>query len=434
MKKVMSLIALLILSTANAETMIYFTGIGCPHCARADPVIFNLFEEYPNLTIIEYEIYQNRINAPILNSYCEKLNLTQCGIPLAIISKNNYLIGDKPITEGIIKALEKDNETNFINLQTINLSNHEGNPKIWFKNGVLFEENNSWIIQWNGDLLEQSIPKEVFNKIKNFNYQTIKPKPMPLSGSSINFEKAAKLSIQSKINKVSDNLTLLKVFSLAIVDSINPCALSVLTFVLITIMTYDSKKKRKILLSGLMFSLSVFIMYLFYGLVLIKFFQLIQGLTAIRLTLYKGLGVIAIILGLLEIKDYFYYKPGGLFTEMPLFMRPIAKKLIKKITSPIGAFLIGLFVTVFLLPCTIGPYIITSGLLSANGIIKSIPYLIFYNLVFVSPMIGITLLIYLGVSKAKEVGSWRKRNVKLLHLIAGIIILILGLMMTISLL
>ena len=66
----------------------------------------------------------------------------------------------------------------------------------------------------------------------------------------------------------------------------------------------------------------------------------------------------------MNIKDYFKYTPGTIGTEMPMFMRPIAKSLIKNITRPRGAFIIGILVTLFLLPCTIGPYIIVGNLLS----------------------------------------------------------------------
>ena len=43
----------------------------------------------------------------------------------------------------------------------------------------------------------------------------------------------------------------------------------------------------------------------------------------------------------------------------------------------------GIFVTVFLLPCTIGPYIIAAGLLSKIGFLSALPWLLYYNLLFV---------------------------------------------------
>jgi cytochrome c biogenesis protein CcdA len=43
--------------------------------------------------------------------------------------------------------------------------------------------------------------------------------------------------------------------------------------------------------------------------------------------------------------------------EVPLAWRPAMHKIIKKATSPIGAFIVGFVVSLFLLPCTSGPYI-----------------------------------------------------------------------------
>jgi cytochrome c biogenesis protein CcdA len=50
-----------------------------------------------------------------------------------------------------------------------------------------------------------------------------------------------------------------------------------------------------------------------------------------------------------------------------------------------------------------------------------------YNLVFVLPLILITFAIYLGFSNVEKAAEWKKKNIKKLHLIAGIIMLILGL-------
>jgi cytochrome c biogenesis protein CcdA len=122
------------------------------------------------------------------------------------------------------------------------------------------------------------------------------------------------------------------------------------------------------------------------------------------------------------------YEPGGITTEMPLRIRPYVKLLIDEITSVKGAFVIGLLVTIFLLPCTIGPYIVASGILAKIGMIKAIPWLIYYNIIFVLPMIIITLMIYFGYSKVEDVSGWKERNIKRLHLISGVLTFAVGVM------
>ena len=223
---------------------------------------------------------------------------------------------------------------------------------------------------------------------------------------------------------------IVEIIGLAIVDAINPCALAVMGIVLMTLLMQDPTKKRKVLMGGLSFTLAVFILYFLYGLIMIRFFSHALPETGVYSSyVFKGFGLFAIILGVLNLKDYFSYHPGGLATEMPLKMRPLMKLLIKRITSVKGAFFVGLFVTLFLLPCTIGPYIIASAELSNLNFLQTIPWLLIYNSIFVLPMIGITFIIYFGLTTIDEVSGWKERNIRRLHLIEGLILTALGILM-----
>ncbi len=219
-----------------------------------------------------------------------------------------------------------------------------------------------------------------------------------------------------------------RITSLALADSVNPCAIAVLTMVLVSILIHNPEKKKRVLYAGLSFIAAIYIGYLFYGAIIIQFFQSFAEFLRINSGyIYKGLSIFAMILGALNVKDYFYYQPGGLATEMPIFMRAHAKFTIKKITSPLGAFVIGFLVTLFLLPCTIGPYIIASGLLSNLGIMGALPWLLYYNLLFVLPMAAIVGVVYFGFSKIEDIDGWKERNIKRLHLIAGSLLFLVGL-------
>ena len=237
-----------------------------------------------------------------------------------------------------------------------------------------------------------------------------------------------------------ENLTWIGTISLAIADSINPCALAVLFMILISIMVYNQGKKSKVLYAGLAFICSVFIMYFFYGAIIITLFtQLNEVLSKASYYIYRIFGLLAILLGFLGIKDYFMYKPGTFGTEMPLMLRPKVKRLISKVTSVKGAFLTGVFVTLFLLPCTIGPYLIFGNIISQNIImtlsekmtiiIYILPYLLVYNIIFVVPMIAVTFLVYFGVTSIQDAQNWKDRNIRIMHLVAGLILVGLGLAM-----
>jgi cytochrome c biogenesis protein CcdA len=225
------------------------------------------------------------------------------------------------------------------------------------------------------------------------------------------------------------DLTIIRIIGLALADAINPCALAVMAMVLVSILLTETHKKHRVLLGGLAFTLAVFIGYFFYGLIIIQLFKtFIEFTTLIYPYLTKSLAIVAILLGAFNIKDFIKYKPGGLATEMPMKLRPKVKIWIKRITSPKGAFFIGLFVTLFLLPCTIGPYIIASGTLSAMNFIATIPWLLLYNLIFIIPMIVITFAVYLGVSSVEDVAGWKDKNIKYIHLVTGLLLIALGIL------
>ncbi len=208
----------------------------------------------------------------------------------------------------------------------------------------------------------------------------------------------------------------------ALADAINPCAFAVLLLLLSTLIAKSNNKKtKKILLYGLAFSSAIFISYFSMGLGL---FHALTNIVAVQ-TFKIIISIFAIIIGLLNLKDYFAYGKIVLM-EVPLFMRPKLKQIIKSVTSIPGAFITGFAVSLFLLPCTSGPYLYVLGLLATGKNIAYATSMIFlYNLIFVSPMLIITWLVYKGLS-VENAESTRKKYIKHLHLIAGTILVLLG--------
>jgi cytochrome c biogenesis protein CcdA len=83
-------------------------------------------------------------------------------------------------------------------------------------------------------------------------------------------------------------------------------------------------------------------------------------------------------------------------------------------------------VSLFLLPCTSGPYItILWYLASESSSISTrwMIYLIVYNIIFILPMVIITLLVWLWVKSAEELATFRHKNIKLIHLIVWLLML-----------
>jgi len=232
---------------------------------------------------------------------------------------------------------------------------------------------------------------------------------------------------------MADILTLGKITSLAIVNSVNPCQIAMLVLVLITILMQNPEKRRKVLLSGLAFIISVYIGYLFYGVILVRLFQTFaETLKQGSIYLKYVIATLSMLIGGLQIKDFFFYKKGSFATEMPIWMRPKAKRIIQKITSPLGAFLTGFIITLFLGPCTMAPLLVVTEALSQLGLIGALPWLLYFNLIVVLPLIIITLIVYKGIKTAESISDWKERNVRILHLIAGILLLSVGLALLIG--
>lgn len=212
------------------------------------------------------------------------------------------------------------------------------------------------------------------------------------------------------------------VITTALVDSINPCAIGVLVLLITTLVTL-SKNKHKMLVTGIIYILAVYITYLLAGIGLLLFIQ--------RFNLAEPLGIfvagLIIILGLIEIKDFWWYGKG--FTLNIPYKRSLQiKKMVKKISTP-GAIILGIFVAAVELPCTGGPYLAITTLLSKIGFnLTVIGYLLLYNFIFILPLIIILLLVYFGLS-TKKIETWRKKNRKWMRLITGLIMLVLGILL-----
>ena len=215
---------------------------------------------------------------------------------------------------------------------------------------------------------------------------------------------------------------------LALANSVNPCQIAMLVLVLITILSQNQEKRKKVLFAGLAFISAVYIGYLFYGIVLVQLFQTFTGFLREGAIYVKYVfAILSMIIGGLQIKDFFFYKQGSFATEMPIWMRPKAKRFIEKINSPFGAFVTGFIITLFLSPCTMTPLLVATESLSQLGLIGALPWLLYFNLIIVLPLIVITFIIYKGVTTAENVSQWKERNVRILHLIAGVLLFAVGL-------
>jgi hypothetical protein len=217
------------------------------------------------------------------------------------------------------------------------------------------------------------------------------------------------------------------------VNAINPCALAVLVVVLLAIITQNPGRRGRVLLAGLAFSLSVFVFYLLYGILLVSLLSTVREAASLQPLLTRGLGLVSMVIGLLHVREYLSPGRGTVGTGIPVSWKPRLGDVLNRITSPLGAFAVGALVTLFLLPCNIGPYIIGCGVLAIYGPLVALPYLLLYNLIFILPMLAITAVVYLGVARIGDVKGWREENIGRFHLASGLVILAFGILLLLGL-
>jgi cytochrome c biogenesis protein CcdA len=181
--------------------------------------------------------------------------------------------------------------------------------------------------------------------------------------------------------------------------------------------------KRKVLLVGIFYIATVYVVYFVAGLGLLTF---LQSMSMTRIVYYAA-AVLSIAIGLINIKDYFF--PGNKPTvAIPESRKPMIKKYIEKASIP-AAVALGGMVALFELPCTGAIYFAILNLLGDNmTLAQGIPYLALYNAIFVLPLVIILVIISMGVS-AEKANSWRLENRSILRLAVGLVMVVLGAMM-----
>jgi cytochrome c biogenesis protein CcdA len=227
---------------------------------------------------------------------------------------------------------------------------------------------------------------------------------------------------------MTDALTLPIVIVAALLDSINPCVFGVLIF-LIAFMTKVFKSGRRMLIAGMIYTVVVYVTYFLIGLGILRF----TVSFGISVAVYWTAAIIAIIVGIVEIKDFFWY--GRWFSVRII---PGAEKRMKRYThyilkareknilwSYLIAGLLGIFVVLVELPCTGAPYLAVLALIAKGAYAQGIPLLLLYNLIFILPLIVIISIVYIGKT-SKELEHWRKEHRGLMQLAVGLFLIALG--------
>ncbi|MCK4364748.1 MAG: hypothetical protein KAW45_01720 [Thermoplasmatales archaeon] len=214
---------------------------------------------------------------------------------------------------------------------------------------------------------------------------------------------------------------------LGAIDSVNPCSFYVLLF-LLSLLLYTKSRKKMILVGGLFIFFSGFIYFLLMVAIMF-FFKTIEEPTIVIII---G-GTVAIIFGMLNIKDFFFFKKGPsasipdskkpkLYSQMRKLIKitPIPTLIIATIVLAVSANMVELI-------CSLNLPVIYTGILTTYPMSNFgyILYLIFYNIIYIVP-----LLIFVSVMVV-TLGRWKlsEKQGRHLKLFSGLMIFLLGVVM-----
>jgi len=206
----------------------------------------------------------------------------------------------------------------------------------------------------------------------------------------------------------------------ALIDSINPCAFSVL-LVTIAFLLSIGKIRSSVLAIGGAYILGIFLVYLVIGLGLLQTLHIFDTPHFMA----KVGASLLIVLGLINITKEFV-PAFPLKLGIPRAAHQKIAVLMEKASVP-TAVALGVLVGLCEFPCTGGPYLMVLGLLHDHATyFNGVGYLILYNLIFVLPLVLI-LLIASDKTLLGKVQAWQQGERKVMRWGGGVAMVTLGL-------
>ena len=174
--------------------------------------------------------------------------------------------------------------------------------------------------------------------------------------------------------------------------------------------------------------------YFLIGLVFYQTINQISQIGQIRFLLNKILGIILLLAGLVNVKDYFLPNIGP-HLQIPNSSRPFLKKLTEKVSYSQKSFaypaaaLLGVLVTLLETPCSLPLYVGTAKILADAGLgnLGVLGYLVYYNFLFTLPLWIILFIAWRGSDwKIVQLQDFEHRGKKWMKLGIGLMLLAMG--------
>ncbi|OGA46619.1 MAG: hypothetical protein A3F74_25330 [Betaproteobacteria bacterium RIFCSPLOWO2_12_FULL_62_58] len=198
----------------------------------------------------------------------------------------------------------------------------------------------------------------------------------------------------------------------SLIDSINPCAFSILILTIAFLFSLG-KLRSSILEIGSSYILGIFLVYMLIGLGILQVLHLFDTPHFMA----KVGASLLIALGLINLGNHFF-PAFPVKLKIPHAAHNKIAGLMEKASLP-SAFGLGGLVGLCEFPCTGGPYLMVLGLLHDQTTFGAgLGYLVLYNVIFVLPL-AIILLIASDKTLIEKVEGWKKQSAKNMRLWGG---------------
>ncbi len=212
-------------------------------------------------------------------------------------------------------------------------------------------------------------------------------------------------------------------------DGVNPCAIATMIF-LISFLATKKRKRREILIIGFTYTATVFVTYLAMGLGLKSILEQLRSYHLISSVIRWAAFFAALIVAVLSFKDAVFYHRSKDTSQITLQLPKAVKVQIHRIISGnlgggsliAGSVVAGFLVTLLEAICTgqmYVPYIVAMTQHSSLRFAGYL-YLIFYNFLFVLPLLIVMVLAYFGL-KWTDLAKQTQKRMVVLKILLGLI-------------
>ncbi|MHC1698046.1 MAG: hypothetical protein AB9919_08360 [Geobacteraceae bacterium] len=350
------------------NTLYFFWGAGCPHCAAAKPFLAELKKKHPSLIIISHEIYNSQENLAVLRKMAKSLGTEPRGVPTFFFNGEMFVGFSESSAKELETAVSTGMRSSKTGTSTLNQKEQKKTEKI----------------------------------------------TLPLLGK----QDAQSLSLP------------LFTIIIAGLDSFNPCAFFVL-FTLLSLLVHAHSRKRMLLIGGVFVFFSGCLYFLFMATWLNLYFLIghlsavtyIAGFLALAISLINIKDYFFFKKGLsLSISET--SKPK-LFERMRKLLR--TESLPSVLT---GSIVLAVTANSYELLCTAGFPMVYTRVLTLNALSsgKYYTYLALYNLIYVLPL-ALIVVFFVATLGSRKLSEWQGRVLKLL---SGLMMLGLALVLLIN--